>query len=237
MRRNSTGHQLQLSRIYLAEHRDLYSYLLPELLTLDVQIRRSKGQIPRAEEYRDRFPEASGFIDELFALDVTQAARGAEVDGDGDEDEAKQKEALEDPLPERIGRYEIRGVLGHGGFGVVYLAYDEQLTRSVAIKVPHRKLVAKAEDAELYLSEARTVANLDHPSIVPVHDVGSDAEFPCYIVNKYIEGADLQFKLKEHQYTFRGSDSIDCDPCRSTALRPQTRIGAPRRKAGQYSDC
>ena len=54
-------------------------------------------------------------------------------------------------------------VLGQGGFGIVYLAYDDQLQRLVAIKVPHRKLVSRPEDAEAYLTEARTVANLDHP--------------------------------------------------------------------------
>src|SRR5271165_6129522 len=75
--------------------------------------------------------------------------------------------------PQRIGRYRIEKVLGKGGFGLVYLAHDDQLQRLVAIKVPHRKLVDRPEDAEAYLTEARTVANLDHPNIVPVHDVGS----------------------------------------------------------------
>ena len=54
----------------------------------------------------------------------------------------------------------------------------------------------RREDAEAYLLEARTVANLDHPNIVPVHDVGSTAEFPCYIVSKYIDGTDLAASLK-----------------------------------------
>jgi len=68
--------------------------------------------------------------------------------------------------PQRIGRYRIEGVLGHGGFGLVYLAHDEQLSRPVAIKVPHARLVAQAGNADAYLTEARTVAGLDHPSIV-----------------------------------------------------------------------
>ena len=66
-------------------------------------------------------------------------------------------------IPQRIGRYRIEKVLGKGGFGLVYLAHDDQLQRLVAIKVPHAKLVAQPEDAEAYLTEARTVANLDHP--------------------------------------------------------------------------
>ena len=99
--------------------------------------------------------------------------------------------------PERIGRYRIEKVLGEGGFGLVYLAYDEQLDRRVAVKVPHARLVSRPEDAEAYLTEARTVANLDHPHIVPVYDVGSTDEFPCYIVSKYVEGTDLAIRLKQ----------------------------------------
>lgn len=64
-------------------------------------------------------------------------------------------------------------MLGEGGFGIVYLADDEQLQRLVAIKVPHRGLLSRREDAEPYLTEARTIASLDHSSIVPVYDVSS----------------------------------------------------------------
>ena len=105
--------------------------------------------------------------------------------------------------PQRIGRYRIEKVLGKGGFGLVYLAQDEQLNRPVAVKVPHAKLISKPEDAEAYLAEARTVANLDHPGIVPVHDVGSTAECPCYVVSKYIQGIDLATKLKQNRLQYR----------------------------------
>src|SRR5271155_4929952 len=91
--------------------------------------------------------------------------------------------------PERIGRYQVKSVLGKGGFGVVYLAHDEQLQRLVAIKVPHARLISRPEDAEAYLPEGRTVANLDHPNSVPVFDVGSTDDSPYFfIVSKFIEG-------------------------------------------------
>src|ERR1700693_4920269 len=100
-------------------------------------------------------------------------------------------------LPERIGRYRIEKLLGKGGFGLVYLAHDEQLNRPVAVKVPHPNLVARPEDADLHLAEARTVANLEHSHIVPVYDVGNTADFPFFVVSKYVEGTDLATKLKE----------------------------------------
>src|SRR5437868_5335151 len=78
----------------------------------------------------------------------------------------------EPQAPERIGRYLIERILGRGGFGLVYLGFDEQLNRRVAIKVPHAHRIRRTEDTDLYLKEARTVASLDHPHIVPVFDVG-----------------------------------------------------------------
>src|SRR5262249_838340 len=99
--------------------------------------------------------------------------------------------------PQHIGRYRVEKVLGHGGFGLVYLAHDEKLQRLVAIKVPHRNLVDRPDAAEAYLTEARTVANLDHPHIVPVFDVGSSEDCPCYVVSKYIHGTDVATRLNK----------------------------------------
>ena len=111
--------------------------------------------------------------------------------------------------PRRIGRYRIEKVLGKGGFGLVYLAQDEQLNRPVAVKVPHARLISKPEDAEAYLAEARTVANLDHPGIVPVHDVGSTEGCPCYVVSKYIAGTDLAAKLRKQRLQYRENRRTD----------------------------
>ncbi|MGI9518910.1 MAG: protein kinase domain-containing protein, partial [Pirellulaceae bacterium] len=99
-------------------------------------------------------------------------------------------------IPERVGRYRIERALGRGGYGIVCLATDEQLERQVAIKLPHRRFVSTAADAQVYLSEARTVAGLEHPGIVPVYDVGSTDQFPCYVVSRYVEGNDLAVQLR-----------------------------------------
>ncbi len=98
--------------------------------------------------------------------------------------------------PLRIGRYEVQQVLGRGGFGIVYLAYDDQLDRPVAVKVPHRARIDGLEDVEQYLAEARIVAGLDHPGIVPVYDVGRTEAGLCYVVSKYIKGGDLRTRLR-----------------------------------------
>ena len=108
----------------------------------------------------------------------------------------------------QIGRYRVKEVLGKGGFGLVYLARDEQLDRLVAIKVPHSEMVSKPADVKAYLTEARTVANLDHPGIVPVHDVGSTEQFPCYTVSKYIKGTDLSALLKQKRMKYHDAAEL-----------------------------
>jgi serine/threonine protein kinase len=68
----------------------------------------------------------------------------------------------------KIGRYNLLRRLGKGGFGEVSLAYDEELERPVAIKVPRPERVSQPEDIEVFLEEARILASLDHPHIVPL---------------------------------------------------------------------
>ncbi len=100
------------------------------------------------------------------------------------------------PVPDRIGRYRIERVLGCGGFATVYLGYDEDLERRVAVKVPHPERIA---DAEAYLTEARILARLDHPNIVPVHDVGRTKDGLCFVVSKFIEGSDLRHRTRDNR--------------------------------------
>jgi serine/threonine protein kinase len=98
--------------------------------------------------------------------------------------------------PHQIGRYRIEKVLGEGGFGRVYLAHDDQLLRSVAIKVPRRQRLSSNE-AESYRAEARVLASLDHPNIVSVFDFGTTPDGLCYVVSRLIEGRDLATWVKE----------------------------------------
>jgi serine/threonine protein kinase/formylglycine-generating enzyme required for sulfatase activity len=110
--------------------------------------------------------------------------------------------------PDLIGRYRVEKILGEGGFGLVYLAHDDQLDRPVAIKVPHSHRVSTPEDAQAYLTEARTVARLDHPHIVPVFDVGSTQDFPCFIVSKFIQGSTLARKIKDAPPSFGDATAL-----------------------------
>ena len=109
--------------------------------------------------------------------------------------------------PAKIGRYLVIHRLGQGGFGRVYLARDLDLDRPVAIKVPDPERITRSEDLEEFLTEARILARLDHPSIVPVFDVGHTDEGLCFVVSKFVEGSDLAVRIG--QTRFSCSDSAE----------------------------
>ena len=81
--------------------------------------------------------------------------------------------------PATIGRYRIIRRLAQGAFGRVFLAHDDDLDRPVAIKVPNPERITHPEDVEAFLVEARILAKLDHPNIVPVHDVEGRCPSSC----------------------------------------------------------
>jgi serine/threonine protein kinase len=140
------------------------------------------------------YPNGSNDLNDSNRYDETQELQGNPISPDDI--------APAQPL-KQIGRYRIEKVLGKRGFGLVYLAHDEQLNRPLAVKVPQAKLSGIAEDAEARLAEARTVANLDHPGIVPVFYVGSTDDCPSYVVSKCIEGTDRAAKLQQKRISYR----------------------------------
>lgn len=88
-----------------------------------------------------------------------------------------------------LGHFTLVKKLGVGGFGTVWLAHDQELDRQVAIKIPRHDQFAD-DDIGAFLREARAAAQLRHPSIVPVHEVGRE-DGQHYIVSDYIAGENL----------------------------------------------
>ncbi len=103
---------------------------------------------------------------------------------------------------DRLGRYKLLYELGRGGFGIVYRAYDEELKRSVAIKLPRNEAPATQDQFDIYLEEARAIAELDHPNIIPVYDIGRLANHSFYIVSKFIDGECLSKVIQRGRLHF-----------------------------------
>ncbi len=111
-------------------------------------------------------------------------------------------------VPTTIGRYEILESLGAGGMGVVLRARDPVLRREVALKMLHAKLAAPAH-RERILQEARALAKLSHPGIVPVFDCG-DADGEVYVAMELIEGETLQHWLHQRPRSRSARARVAC---------------------------
>ncbi|MHB8577967.1 MAG: serine/threonine-protein kinase, partial [Dehalococcoidia bacterium] len=100
--------------------------------------------------------------------------------------------------PVKFARYEVLGTLGRGGFATVYRARDRQLGREVALKLLSAHLAEEPDVRRRFLSEARILANLRHPNIVTVYDVGEDGGRP-YFTMDLIPGVTLAQMLDGRQ--------------------------------------
>src|SRR5262249_17291503 len=124
------------------------------------------------------------------------SARGPESTTPFDPGSAARANPAVESTPQRIGRYQVVSRLGGGAFGDVYLARDEVMNREVAIKVPSARLLATTQARELFIAEARSVAQLRHEAIVRVYDFGQEPDGHCYIVYEYIAGTNLAERIK-----------------------------------------
>ena len=114
-----------------------------------------------------------------------------------------------------LGRFRVDGTLGRGGMAVVYMAYDTELRRPVAVKVLADHGVEDDAFRVRFTREAQSAARLSHPNIVQVFDIGEDAGRP-FIVMEYVEGETLADVLKRERRLA---------PERVTAIARQTCAG------------
>src|SRR6185295_5837955 len=137
--------------------------------------RRAAGMVPRA----------AGST--LPAMDLLRWRRGQKSNGPAAESGA------EGQLPSRINHYRIRGSLGQGGMGVVYLAEDERLGRDVALKVLRDNSTDQSARLRL-VREARIAAGISHPLICQVFELGEWNDQP-FIAMELIDGEPLAARL------------------------------------------
>lgn len=194
---------------YVAVPEPERSERLRALLPVEAVNRRLLGELPTIEEYQQRFPALPlQIIRQLLDTEdghTTMSLPGRRgepmaTDADTQSRTVRQVQSFSTPevateaYPMHVGRYEIQAVLGKGGFGTVYRGWDPQLGRMVAIKVPIANAEHTARDIEVFLDEARRAAQLDHPGIITVHDVGLDRN-QGFIVQQLIDGPTLAQRL------------------------------------------
>jgi tetratricopeptide (TPR) repeat protein/tRNA A-37 threonylcarbamoyl transferase component Bud32 len=156
------------------------SALFRELLQSEWECRRQLGERPTAAEYRLRFPGLAALVDELFGPHGPGSEQVPETGSTVNYSSAN-------PAPVH-GRYVNQKYHAGGGIGEIYRAEDCQIGREVALK----RLRDRAAPRQRFLAEAQVTGQLEHPGIVPVHDLGMDEEGRPFYVMKFVRGRTLK---------------------------------------------
>jgi eukaryotic-like serine/threonine-protein kinase len=183
--------------------------LFRDLLSLDLEYRRRLGEQPEARSYCEQFPEFAAPAANAFNVQSSSSPKTTGVLENGSGCPTVGSSAcpatpgpdqlgfsLNEPLEFGAAGFEVLGELGRGGMGVVFKARQVALNRTVALKVV--KSGAFASEAELirFQSEAEAVAQLDHPNIVPIYEVGN-CRGQHFFSMKLVNGTSLDRRLEE----------------------------------------
>jgi tetratricopeptide (TPR) repeat protein/tRNA A-37 threonylcarbamoyl transferase component Bud32 len=169
------------------------SALLRHLVLLEIDYRRLRGEEPTASDYGSRFPELSGrFLAEGLAMSPA-AAPAQEGGGMAEVETTVYAPPLQPQV--RSPRYAVGKFHDRGGIGEVWLAKDTEIGRQVALK---RLRPNRLDHKERFLAEAQITGQLEHPGIVPVHDLGIDENGQAFYVMSFIRGRSLLEAIEAH---------------------------------------
>ncbi|MGZ5446314.1 MAG: protein kinase domain-containing protein [Thermoanaerobaculia bacterium] len=126
----------------------------------------------------------------------------------------------------KLGRYEIRSLLGAGGMGEVYLAHDPELQRPVALKVLAAAVRADEELRKRLEHEARAASALNHPNILTVYDIGQAGE-ERFIATEYVDGVTLRQRMSRGEHSLR--DVLDLGVQIASAIAAAEAVGLVHR--------
>ena len=183
----------------IEQHPDLMPELAAELRNLRIVERAEQDAKADSAGLHIRCPHCHNpveLVDDASLSDVLCPSCGSRFSLVDDSPRTYQASSQQ-----TIGHFQLLDKVGIGAFGSVWRARDTELDRQVAVKIP-RKGQLSPEDSELFIREARAAAQLRHPHIVSVLEVGRH-EDRIYIVNEFVQGLDLADWLTDQQSTPR----------------------------------
>jgi Flp pilus assembly protein TadD len=179
------------------------SQLLHQLILLDIAYRQLRGEAPAEEEYRPRFPSISSrFLAEALAAPAIPPSIGCG---------STLAPSLES-AQFHSERYVVRQFHARGGIGEVWLAEDMEIGRPVALK---RLREQRSDQHDRFLGEARITGQLEHPGIVPIHDLGVDAEGRPFYIMTFIHGRTFKDVIDDYHAGRRADrEPLEVQRCR-----------------------
>lgn len=156
------------------------------LICNEVFLREQSGESPTLEEYQSRFPELSNALRVQWEIDsILESSDPPHELGEHSFETIESDHCLG-----HVGRYQLVRVIGRGSMGVVYEAFDPKLKRRLALKRLRPGYDANDPEGKSINAEAEAIAQLSHPNIVPLFDVGVEDGIP-YLAMEYCQGGTL----------------------------------------------
>jgi eukaryotic-like serine/threonine-protein kinase len=179
--------------------------LLYELLSSEVGRRIGRGENPPINEYLARFPEDADIVRGAFQ----ESGAASEPDTGG-------ADAVADGTIRYVGDYELHNEIARGGRGIVYKARQVSLNRPVAVKLLLDQTRSDWASTQRFNLEVKAAANIEHPNIVPIYEVGEHEGRPYYSM-KLFERGTLKQRIAEDREAGREAEPIACARLMATA--------------------
>lgn len=223
---------------FLPSHGDGRARILVELIHTDLEYRLRAGERVRIEMYMKRYPELAADRSAVLDLIAAEYEQRRRLVGPTLEEymarfpelraelalvheprlrwdhQAQSAQSLPtqswEQGPACLGKYQLFEPLGSGSFGTVYRAWDRELQRKAALKLPRAGSQATPQEIERLLREARNAAPLRHPGIVTLYEVGQ-IDGTCFLASELIAGKTLAQRLQEGPYSLRDAVALVAD--------------------------